>query len=270
MTIFQAVVLGLVQGATEFIPVSSSGHLLLVPWLFGWEPPGLAFTIVVHLGTVFGVVLFFWKDWVAMIRAGIRWLRTGEVNAETKLLGLILLGIIPAAVIGGLFRTFFESVFKQPIVAVLMLLVTALLLFLGERLGKLRRAVDDMTWRDSLFIGFAQALAILPGISRSGSTIAAARLRDLKRDDAARYSFLLSTPLIIGIGPIEITALIQDGSKIPDVGVLIVGFLVAFVSAYLIIRWLLKFLRMRSTNVFAWYCAAASLLGLVVFVMRAV
>lgn len=268
MTILHAIVLGILQGATEFIPVSSSGHLVLIPWLLGWEPAGLTFTVVVHVGTVVGVLTFFWQDWLQMLGGSIRWLRTREVTPAFKLLLLLILGAIPAGIVGLAFEGFFSALFERPAPAAAMLLVTAALLFIGERLGRQEREVDDMTWRDALFIGAAQALSIMPGISRSGSTIAAGRLRNMKRSDAARYSFLLSTPLIIAAGILQAVELANVGMTITSVEPLIAGFVAAFASAYLVIRWLLNFLKTRSTAIFAVYCVILSIISLSVLFIR--
>lgn len=268
MTIIQAIVLGILQGATEFIPVSSSGHLVLVPWLFGWEPAGLTFTVVVHVGTVFGVLTFFWQDWLQMLGGSIEWLKTREVTPPFKLLLLLALGAVPAGIIGLAFEDFFSELFEFPAPAAAMLLVTAALLVIGERLGRQEREVDDMTWRDSLFIGVAQALSIMPGISRSGSTIAAGRLRNMKREDAARYSFLLSTPLIIAAGLLQVFELASTGAAVTNITPLVIGFVAAFGSAYLVIRWLLNFLKTRSTVIFAVYCVILSVISLAVWFIR--
>ncbi|HQA69359.1 MAG TPA: undecaprenyl-diphosphate phosphatase, partial [Aggregatilineales bacterium] len=139
MTIFQAIILGLLQGSTEFIPVSSSGHLVLVPWLLGWDPSGLTFTVVVHLGTVVGVLAFFWQDWLQMLRASIEWVKTRRVTPHFKLLLLLVLGVIPTAVLGLLFRSFFERLFESPLFATISLLITAVILYAGEKIGKLKR-----------------------------------------------------------------------------------------------------------------------------------
>lgn len=269
MTIFQAIILGILQGTTEFVPVSSSGHLVLVPWLLGWGSPGLTFGVAVHFGTMFGVLLYFWREWWAMFRAVLRWPKTrGEDDPDRRLFLLLALGTIPAAVIGGIFEGFFTEVFEHPLVAALMLLVTAGLLILGERIGKSTRSLTDMRWRDSLFIGFAQALAIFPGISRSGATIAAGRLRDVRRDDAARFSFLLASPIIFGAGLIRLTEMLQTGMEGSTWFILLAGFLSALISGYLVIHWLLNYLRTRSTTIFAVYCVAASIFSLVVLAIR--
>lgn len=268
MTIFQAIVLGIVQGATEFIPVSSSGHLVLVPWLLGWQPPGLTFTVFAHLGTAIGVLIGFWSDWWAMLRSTVRWIGTRNTDSNVRLVLLIGLGLIPAVVIGGLFSDFFEQVFEEPIIAAFMLLVTAVLLVVGERLGRLTRSIEDMTWADALIIGVAQALAIMPGISRSGSTIAAARMRNLKREDAARYSFMLLMPIVIGVSILQGVEMAIQGIALQNVLVLVAAFLSALGSAVIVMRWLMNYLRSRSTSVFAIYCVIASFVSLGVMLLR--
>ena len=268
MTILQAIILGIVQGTTEFIPVSSSGHLLLIPWLLGWPSPGLTFTIFAHLGTALGVLFNLWTDWLDMLKSSIRWVRTREVDDNVKLVGLLILGLIPAVVIGLLFSDFFERVFTNPLVASLGLMVTALLLVAGERIGKLKRGLADMTWLDSLLIGLAQALAIFPGISRSGATIAAARARDIKRSDAARYSFMLLMPIVLGVSLLTSVDVARQGITLAGFELLAAAFLSSLISAVFVMRWLLNYLRTRSTTVFAIYCALASLACLTVFVLR--
>lgn len=271
MTVIQAVILGIIQGATEFIPVSSSGHLVLVPWLLGWGAPGLTFTVAVHFGTVFGVLAYFWQDWLKMIRGALRWVRMRDVmDLDQRLLALLILGTVPAAVLGVAFRGFFEHIFKSPLIAALMLLVTTALLIAGEWLGKAMRGLEDLGWKDGLVVGLAQALAMIPGISRSGSTIAAGRLRDVRRDDAARFSFLLATPIIIGTGLFQLVDLLRAGVKTFGGVPLLAGFLSALFSGYLVIHWLLAFLRARSMNVFAVYCFAFSLISLLVIAIRGV
>lgn len=268
MSIIQAIVLGVLQGATEFIPVSSSGHLVLVPWLLGWAPSGLPFTVMVHLGTVFGVLTVFWRDWMAMLSGVAEWAQTRRVTPSLRLLGLLLLGTIPAALLGYFFEPFFERVFQNPLFAAIALLFTAALLLIGDRLGRSQRCVEHMTWRDGLLVGLAQAVAILPGISRSGSTIAAARLRDVERGDAARFSFMLSMPIIIGVGLVQIIEIARTGLSVNGVVPLVVGFIAAFGSAYLVIRWMLNYLRSRSLTIFAAYCVVASLASIAVYLLR--
>lgn len=270
MTLIQIIILGIIQGATEFIPISSSAHLLLVPWLLEWEvTPSLGFDVILHLGTLMAVLIYFWKDWLAMLQSVLRWLTKRDTSdPNLKLVGLLIVGTIPAAVIGGLFEDFFEQMFESPLVASLMLFVTAGLLFAGERLGTQQRKAEEMSWLDSLIIGLAQAVAIMPGISRSGATISAGRLRGLGRDAAARFSFLLAAPIILGTGVVHIVDLIETGVTSSEVVGMLIGFAAALLSGYLVIRWLLSFLRSRSTAIFSLYCVAAGTLCLIVLMMR--
>jgi undecaprenyl-diphosphatase len=270
VTIFQAIVLGILQGATEFIPVSSSAHLMLVPWLLEWNnPPSLGFDVILHLGTLAAVLIYFWKEWLAMAQSAIRWLvKRDSSDPNLKLLGLLVVGTIPAAVIGGLFEKLFEEIFQQPVIAAALLFVTAGLLFIGERLGKQDRTLESASWLDGLIIGAAQAVAIFPGISRSGATITAGRLRGLSRDTAARFSFLLAAPIILGTGIVHLIDLAQTGVSSSEILLLVAGFASALVTGYLVIHWLLGFLRARSTTIFSIYCVLAGALCLIVLMVR--
>jgi len=298
MNPFHAILLGTLQGATEFLPVSSSGHLVLVPWLLGWPAPGLAFDAVVHWGTALAVVAYFWRDWVSLVGAAFRSLRVlvlprsrvtlpaGQlsedrgVSAEkstaepsqgsgaARLAWLILLGTVPAALIGWLLEDFFEDMFARPAAAAAFLLATAALLTASERLGRRERGLDTLTWLDALLVGLAQALAIFPGISRSGATIAAGLGRGLRREPAARFSFLLATPVILGAGLLKVVDLVQMGGLAAHAPMLIVGFLSAGVVGFGCIHFLLRYLQRRRLYPFAVYCAAMGVACLLVALMR--
>jgi undecaprenyl-diphosphatase len=269
VNIIQALVLGIVQGATEFLPISSSGHLVLVPWLLDWPEPGLAFDTIVHWGTLMAVLAFFWRDLVALARAWASSLVERSLDqTEARLAWLIIVGTLPAALIGFLWEDFFESLFRSPGRVAALLLVTGAILALSERLGKRQRSMGDLNWLDSVLIGLAQACAIAPGISRSGATIAMGLLRGVKRETAARYSFLLATPIIFGAGLWQLIELFQAeavGTQLPP---LIVGFLAAAISGYLCIRFLLSYLQRGRLYVFAIYCWAAGIMSLTLFLMR--
>ncbi|MGD2040159.1 MAG: undecaprenyl-diphosphatase UppP [Anaerolineae bacterium] len=269
MNIIQAIVLGVLQGATEFVPVSSSGHLVLVPWLLGWDSPGLVFDTVVHWGTLVAVLAYFWRDWWELITA---WL-TGLVrwdwrDRQARLMWLLILGTLPAAVIGFLLEDLFESLFGAPGWVSLFLLVTAGLLSVSEWLGKQSRDTGDLRSRDALYIGLGQAAAIAPGISRSGATIAAGLLRGVRRADAARFSFLLSTPIIFGAGLFKLTDLFSAPDALAQLPLLAVGFLAAALSGYLCIRFLLRYLQRGKLYPFAIYCACFGIFCLVVALLR--
>ncbi len=205
MSLFQALVLGIVQGLTEYLPVSSSAHLVLVPWALGWEfdpDAAFAFDVLVQMGTLVAVIAYFWKDLVHMLRATLRALvhREAIQDPYVRLAGLIVLGTIPAVIAGVALKDIVEAAFGSPLATSGFLLVTAALLLAAERIGKRLRPLETATWRDAVWIGLAQALALFPGLSRSGATISAGLLRGFDRPGSARFSFLLSIPVMIGAG----------------------------------------------------------------------
>ncbi len=272
MSIWQALILGLIQGATEFVPVSSSGHLTLVPWLLDWHfVPVLknAFDVLTHWGTLVAVVAVFWRDLWALLLGGLHTLhglREGGVrgiaaragqDVQGRLAWLIVLGSIPAALLGVLLEDFFEMLFGTPRVVSLLLLVTAGLLAFSEWRGRKGRDVESLRAIDALLIGLGQALAIAPGISRSGATIASGLLRGIKRDAAARFSFLLSTPVIVGAGLWQLKDLFESGEWTAHLVPMAVGFLASAVVGYMCIRFLLSYLRRKGLYPFAIYCALA-------------
>lgn len=269
MSLLQAIILGLIQGATEFIPVSSSGHLVLVPWLLGWDEPGLMFDTVLHLGTLLAVLAYFWRDWWRLITAWLRGLiRWRWDDPDARLAWLLVLGTVPAALLGFLLEDFFESLFGQPAWVATFLLVTAALLAVSEWLGRRQRELADLRWLDALVIGLGQATAIAPGISRSGATIAAGLGRGLERPAAARFSFLLATPVILGAGAFQLLDLLALPDPMAEVPALMAGFLAAAISGYLCIWGLLRYLQRGKLYPFAIYCALAGSAALVVALLR--
>ncbi len=269
VNILHAFFLGILQGATEFLPVSSSGHLVLVPWLLRWESPDLVFDVVVHWGTALAIVVYFWRDWLSLIRAVFRSLyQRSLAEPNARLAWFILLGTIPAALIGYLLEDFFERLFVRPVAAASFLLVTAALLAASEHLGRRERELDELTWLDALIVGLAQALAIFPGISRSGATIAAGLARGLRREFAARFSFLLATPIILGAGLLKLVDLAQMGELAAQAPALVVGFLSAGVVGFGCIHFLLRYLQRHRLYPFAVYCAVAGIVCLLVALVR--
>jgi undecaprenyl-diphosphatase len=275
MNLLQALILGLVQGATEFIPISSSGHLVLVPWLLNWDKAPLAFDTTVHWGTLVAVLAVFWRDLWGLFVAGLNSL-LAQVSpsrpydkVQARLAWAIALGSVPAALAGFFLEDFFEELFGKPVAAAGLLLVTAGFLFFSERASRQERPLPGIGWLDALFIGVAQAFAIMPGISRSGATIAAGLARGVQRQAAARFSFLLSTPVILGAGLFKLLDLAQAGGLGDLAGALLVGFVAAAVSGYVCIRWLLSFLARRPLYVFAAYCLLFGLFNLVIVFLRA-
>lgn len=270
MDLFQAFILGIVQGATEYIPVSSSAHLVLVPWLLGWPDASFAFEVLVQWGTLVGVFIFFWQDIWMISKAVIQGIIQGKPlgTPEAKLGWLVIVATIPAVVIGLLFKDLFESAFAQPIFAGGLLILTAFLLIIAERYGSRHRELTDLGWFDAMLIGLWQAAAILPGISRSGATISGAVLKGFNRTDAARFSFLMSIPALFGAGLVALNDLLEAGSLATELPAISVGFVAAAISGYACIRWLLHYLQRHSLNIFAAYCVAASLLTIIVAIAR--
>lgn len=268
MSLWRAFVLGLVQGATEFLPISSSGHLVLLPWLFHWEHPDLVFDTTAHLGTFVAVLAYFWRDCWALLVAWWRSVAERRVRTvDARLAWLILLATIPAGVLGYLFEDLLEPLFSAPTWAAGFLLVTGTILTLGERLGRRQRDLGDLRWKDALLIGIAQAFAILPGISRSGATIATGLQCGLKREGAARFSFLLSIPITLGTGVFKLLELFSAPGEAIGFG-LALGFLAALFGGYACIRWLLAFLRRGKLYVFAAYCWAVGLVALALLALQ--
>ncbi len=265
MSILQALVMGLLQGLTEFLPVSSSGHLVIVPWLLGWPAASLTFDTMVHWGTLLAVLLYFWREVIYYIRAALLSLVRRSLDVPgARVAWAIAVGTIPGALAGALLEKQFEALFHSPRAAAGFLLVTALLLVASELIGRRVRALDSVGLLDGLLIGVGQAIAITPGISRSGATIATGLARGLERDAAARFSFLLGIPIIFGAGLLQLKDVLDATGAHEPIALLALGFLAAAVSGYLAIHSLLRYVRQHSLYLFAAYCA---LFGLAVLVL---
>ena len=257
MSILEAIILGIVQGATEFLPVSSSGHLVLVPAILGLPQPSLNIIAVAHLGTLIAVLIYFHKDIWAIIEAVIAGLtkRNPMQDPNSRLGWYLVVGSIPAGTMGLLFTDFFDQVFNTPTIAAFFLLVTALLLVWGERMYTGKKDLDQMIWIDAVAIGLIQMMALFPGLSRSGSTITGGLWRGLERETAARYSFLLGIPAISAAGLISIFDMQLSGVLFSEWQILLAAFLTAAVVGYACIYFLLAWLRSHSLYIFAAYCA---------------
>jgi len=269
MTIFQALILGILQGLTEFLPVSSSGHLVLVPWLLNWNPPGLTFDTTVHLGTLVAVVVYFRKDIWQIVQGVLKTLRDRNLDdTQGKLGWLLVVSAIPAALAGVLLNNLFESLFSKPMYVVIFLLITGAILFFSEKAAQRVREMETIGWKDSILIGVAQAFAIAPGISRSGSTIAAGLALGIKREAAARFSFLLAMPIIFGAGMLQLKHTLEVGISGSDMTLLVVGFITATISGYAAIHYFLMYLRRRNLYPFVGYVWAFGLFALVMAVLK--
>lgn len=261
MSLLEALVLGAVQGATEFVPISSTGHLILVPWFLGWEPRGLAFDAALHLGTLAALLLYFRSEWIALARDGLDLLTGRRRGRDHRLFGMIAAATVPGGLAGLLAEDLVAAYLRGPIVVASTLIGLAAVLMAAERMGRRTRGVDDLGWTDALAVGAAQALAIVPGVSRAGITITAALFRGLRRDAAARFSFLLSAPIIAGAAAKKLIDLAAAGIGADEAGMLGAGIASAAVVGYLAIAFMLKYLATHTTYLFIYY---RIILGLVV------
>lgn len=262
-----AAILGIVQGLTEFLPISSSAHLIVMPWLLGWKAEGMVFDVSLHVGTALAVLAYFWSDWIRMAREVFRGLVEGRPlgNPDRRLAWFLAAGTVPAMIAGLAFEKIVEAQLRSPLITVATLVLFGAALYYAELRGKQNRHLDQFTWMDSLWIGLSQAIALIPGVSRSGVTITAGLLRNCERKSAARFSFLLSTPVIVGAGILEFWRMV--GEVVPssssiinpmprvavDWSVLIVGIVFASVTGFLCIRYFLRYLESRSFLPFVIY-----------------
>ena len=299
MEIFQSIVLGIIQGITEFLPISSSGHLVLIPHIFGWQDQGLAFDVALHWGTLIAVLIYFRKDWVDIIGKSylLCWLHSPNravepvvqngstlihprpsqegnslsqcsqrVNTQylkKDLLFIIIVATIPGVIAGLLLNNYAETVFRNPLIIAGTLFFGATFLFYSDKTGSKKLDLRDLTLKMGIMIGLFQALAIIPGISRSGITITIALLLGMRRTAAAKFSFLLSTPIILGAGIKEFPSLIESGLNIN----IIIGVLVSAISGYLAIKYMLKYLENRNYNIFVGYRMVLSIIIIVLFLI---
>ena len=250
MTIFQAIVLGVIQGLSEFLPISSSAHLSLTPWAFGWPQPGLSFDVALHLGTLIALVWFFWQEWVTLTRAFFAILRKRRIETESeRRVAFVVLATIPGGIAGYLLQDYAKTVFRTPALTGAMLIVMGIILWAVDKWARQDRGLDTMTWKHALFVGVMQMFAIIPGVSRSGSTITAGRALGYSRESAAVFSFLLSLPIIVAAVVFEGRHAIEGGITAP----LVAGVIASAVSGWLAISVLLKFVARHSYGIFAGY-----------------
>src|SRR5277367_1253410 len=257
MSEIEAIVLGVVQGLTEFLPISSSAHLRVVPAFLGWQDPGAAYTAVIQLGSVLAVITYFWKDMMQLLTGSIAAIKAKDYSRhEFRMLGGIILGTIPICVLGLAVKGMLEQE-NSPLRALNVIgiasIVMGLLLLLAERMSKKSRTLAQIGAQDGLLVGLGQACALIPGCSRSGSTLTVALFLNLAREDAARFSFLLGIPAITLSGLLELKHFISDGMDQAGVTSLVIGFLVAAVVSYAAIAWLLRYLKHHSTIIFVAY-----------------
>jgi undecaprenyl-diphosphatase len=273
LPIFEAIVLGIVQGLTEFLPVSSTAHLALVPWivtklgLANWSDPGLTFDVALHAGTLFAILLYFWRTWIQIIRAALGGpvVRFSEVSddqhdltpeeqrRERQLLWFMIAATIPAALAGAVLEKKIETTFRAPALVAAMLIVVAIVMWIAERMSKFSKPLSDITLADALTVGVLQAFAVIPGVSRSGITITGGLFRNFTREAAARFSFLLSTPIIAGAALLKLHHVMKEGLPPGMATGFAVGIIVSAIVGYATIAWFIRYLKTRTLTVFIVY-----------------
>jgi len=259
VTVFQALILGLLQGLSEFLPISSSAHLTLAPWLFHWNDPGLAFDVALHFGTLIAVLWYFRAEWARLIAAALSIVKQRRIETdEERRVVFLILATIPGAIAGLALEKYAETAFRDPRLIAVTLIVMGIVLWAADKFAKRDRTIADMTYGDALAIGLAQMFAIIPGVSRSGSTISMGRALRLNRESAAVFSFLMSMPIIAAASILKIPHVMKTEGFSPQ---LIVGVLASAISGWVAIAVLLRFVAQRSYGLFAAYRV---ILGLIV------
>jgi undecaprenyl-diphosphatase len=259
MNFLESTILGFVQGLTEFIPISSSGHLVIAREVFNIEDIGLAFDAFLHLGTLLAVVIYFRKDWIKIIK---------DAGRDNRMIWNIIIAIIPAGIAGILLEDTISSIFRDPLWVATFMILTACVFLLAEKFYVLRinkKKYEKIGWKDSLIIGIAQVFALLPGVSRSGITISAGMFRSLKRVDATKFSFIMSAVIIFAASGKSAVSLFADNGFSNDTLILVWGGLVAFVSGYLSIKFLMKFLKNHRLYIFSAYLF---IVGIILFILQ--
>jgi undecaprenyl-diphosphatase len=254
MSIFQSMVLGLVQGFGEFLPISSTAHLTIVPYFFHWKDPGLSFDVALHLGTLIAVMAYFWREWIEIFKLAFKNNFQFPISNNQKIynkniLWLIIIATIPGVLTGYFLENKAETVFRNPLLIAFSLSFAGLILYLADKYAKQGEGMDGINLKKALVIGLSQAVAIIPGVSRAGATITAGLFMGLDRKSAARFSFLLSTPIIFGAVVLKLPYLVSGGVSAG----IIVGILASAASGYLAIKYLIKFLENSSYKIFFWY-----------------
>lgn len=276
MSLLHAIILALVQALTEFLPVSSTAHLILFPWLLNWPDPGLAFDVALHAGTLLAVVLYFFKDWLSLLICGLGGKYPAnapaeEVGQHRRMFWYMMVGTIPAAILGKLFHHQIEDTLRTPMIVGISLVVIALLMWVADSLSGLTRKLEQSSWVDAIGIGMAQAIALWPGVSRSGITITAGLFRKFTREAATRFSFLLSAPVIAGAVASELPKLVKmhkaGGLELP-LSTLLISVLISGVAGYFVIAFFIRYLQTRTLKPFVIYRLLFGILVLILAFLR--
>lgn len=246
MSIFQALILGIVQGLTELLPISSSAHLTIIPWIFNWSDIPASFDVALHFGTLLAIIIFFFKDWIKLIKGGFNYVVKKEKSTDGKMFWYLVLATIPGGTIGYICDKYLSNVLSKPIIIAIALIVMGIVLYLVDKKSKNVTDYEHMTLKQTFLIGLSQALAFIPGVSRSGITMTTARSMGIKRESAAKFSFLLSGPIVLGAVVFKVKDFVFN---LPFV----VGVLSSFIVGIIVIKFLLNYLKKGSFKGFAIY-----------------
>lgn len=265
MTVFHALILGIVQGFGEMLPISSSAHLVLLPWFLNFPDPGLAFDVALHVGTLLALLLYFWKDWLKIFSDLFLIIKTRKVETfEQKLAGYLILASIPGAFFGALLEKHAETTFRNPLIMVITLVIFGTLLLVADKKDKGERTLKDMKVKDSLIIGLSQAIALIPGVSRSGITMTAGLFSGFKKEDVAKFSFMMSAPIIGGAGILQLKDM--QASEINTA--FIIGFVASVISSLIAIGFLLTYIKKHGFKIFVYYRYFLALVILLLIFIR--
>ncbi len=269
MQIYQAIILGIVQGLTELLPISSSAHLLLIPWFFKWQIPE-SFDVALHFGTLLAIGIFFFKDWIELIIGGFKTAIKKEKNSQGKLFWYIVAATIPGGIIGFILDKYAEGVLSKPLIVAIALIVMGIILYIVDKNSKNETDYEDLSFKQTFIIGISQALAFIPGVSRSGITMTTGRILGVKREAAAKYTFMLSAPIVLAATIFKLNDFITYFTVSNMVGIIafIVGVLVSFIVGIFVIKFLLEFLKKGSFKIFAIYRVIIGILVIIALILK--
>lgn len=269
MTIIQGIILGIVQGFTELLPISSSAHLALIPWIFNWEIPE-SFDVALHFGTLLAIGIFFFKDWIRLIVGGYNQVVKKEKTPEGRMFWYIVIATIPGGIIGFILDHFMEDYLSKPIIIAIALIVMGIVLYLVDKNCKSKTEYKDMTFKQTFLIGISQCLAFIPGVSRSGITMTMGRALGVKRESVAKYTFMLSAPIVLAATIFKLKDFIEYFAIANTIGIIafIMGIIFSFVVGLLVIKFLLEYLRKGSFKIFAIYRVIIGIIVIAIYMFK--
>ncbi len=269
MTILQATILGIVQGLTELLPISSSAHLFLIPWIFNWDIPE-SFDVALHFGTLLAIGIFFFKDWIELIKGGFNQLVKKKKTTEGKMFWYIVLATIPGGIIGFILDKYAESILTKPIIIAIALIIMGIILYIVDKKCKSETEYKNMTLKQTFLIGLSQSLAFIPGVSRSGITMTTGRLMGVKRESAAKYSFMLSAPIVLAATIFKIKDFIEFFLVAEVTGIIAfaMGVIMSFIVGIFVIKFLLDYLKKGSFKGFAIYRVIVGIIVIAIYFIR--